>query len=346
MPILDKNNPRDVEKYINFVRGSRHKSITQDLNWSKVKWDWGNEQVYVEKNGEIVAAMSLLVKQVPLAGALLYAPRGPVCEVNDIALVKELINEAEPLTKKYKAFALKMDPEVLYSEELQREYQENGFTVRNIGVKKDALIQPRYNMILKFDDHDKESIMSKFSGKTRNRVRAAAKKGVYTIHGSSDDLLEKFYKIYLEMTHRNKLTARSYEYFLKMRESFEGLRIYIARHEEDDLSAGLTINYYGKMYYLYAGSTDIKRNLGPNQLMNYDMISWGIDEGAVQYDFGGVLALDKSDGLYEFKIGFCDKDGVSEYIGEIDKVYNPFVYYIFNNVLPKLQRLRIMLTRK
>jgi len=346
VPILDKNNSREVEKYIDFVRSSKYRSLTQDLNWSKVKWDWGNEQVYIEKNGEIVGAISLLIKKVPFVGALLYAPRGPVCDIEDIALVKELIKEAQPLVKKYKAFALKIDPEVLYSDELQTKYQENGFVVRNKGVKKDALIQPRYNMILTLDNHDKESIMSKFSGKTRNRVRAAAKKGVYTVFGSSDEYLEKFYKIYLEMTHRNKLTARSYEYFLKMREAFEDLRIYIARHEEDDLSAGLTVNYYGKLYYLYAGSTDIKRNLGPNQLMNYDMISWGIEENAEQYDFGGVLALDKSDGLYEFKIGFCDKDGVSEYIGEIDKVYNPLVYYIFNNILPKLQRLRILLTRK
>lgn len=346
MPILNKNNPVEVSKYLDFVHTSKYRTLTQDLNWSNVKWDWENEQVYTEKNGKITGAMSLLIKRVPLAGALLYAPRGPVCDVKDIEAVKDLLREAEPLVKKYNAFAIKMDPEVQFSQELEKKYQNEGFLTRNKGVKKDALIQPRYNMILKFEDHDKESIMSKFSGKTRNRIRSAAKKGVFTEYGTSDEFLEKFYKIYVEMTHRNKLTARSYEYFIKMRESFPGLRIYIAKHEEDDLSAGLTINYFGKLYYLYAGSTDIKRNLGPNQLMNYEMISWGLEEGATQYDFGGVLALDKTDGLYEFKIGFCDKDGVSEYIGEIDKVYKPFYYFAFNNILPKLQRLRILLTRK
>lgn len=346
MPILDKKNPKEVERYLNFIRNSKHKTLTQDLNWSEVKWDWGNEQVYTEKNGQITGAVSFLVKKVPFAGALLYAPRGPVCDFNDIESVKELIKEAEPLVKKYKAFALKMDPEILYSEELDEKYKKENFITRNKGIEKDALIQPRFNMILKFDDHDKESIMSKFTGKTRNRIRSSAKKGVYTEHGRTDEFLERFYKIYVEMTHRNKLTARSFEYFLQMRDSFEGLRVYIAKHEEDEISAGVTINYYGKLYYLYAGSSDVKRNLGSNQLMNYHMISWGIDDGAEQYDFGGVLALDKSDGLYEFKSGFCDKDGASEYIGEIDKVYRPFFYYAFNNVLPKLQRIKIMLTRK
>lgn len=346
MPILDKNNPEEVARYLDFIRTSKYRTLTQDLNWSDVKWDWENEQVYTEKDGKITGAVSLLIKRVPIAGALLYAPRGPVCDINDIESVQELIKEMQPLVKKYKAFALKMDPEVLYTEELEEKYKSAGFITRNKGVEKDALIQPRYNMILKLEDHDQETIMSKFTGKTRNRVRGSARKGVYTEHGRSDEFLKTFYDIYVQMTHRNKLTARSYEYFVQMRDSFEGLRIYIAKHEDDELAAGLTINYFGKLYYLYAGSTDIKRNFGSNQLMNYHMITWGIEEGAEQYDFGGVLALDKSDGLYEFKIGFCDKDGATEYIGEIDKVYKPFFYFAFNNILPKLQRIRILLTRK
>ena len=60
MPILDKNNPKEVEKYLNFIRSSKYRTLTQDVNWSQVKWDWGNEQVYVEKNGEITGAVSFL----------------------------------------------------------------------------------------------------------------------------------------------------------------------------------------------------------------------------------------------------------------------------------------------
>ena len=346
MPIVDKNDAEEVKRYLDFIRNSKYRTLTQDPNWANVKWDWGNEQIYLEKDGQIKAAMSILVKRIPLAGALLYAPRGPVCDINDVSLVEELIAEAKPLLNKYRAFALKMDPEAPYSDFLQESYTRAGFSVRNRGIKKDALIQPRYNMVLKFDEHDQESIMEKFSSKTRNKVRSAIKNGVYAEYSRTDGFLKIFYDIYLEMTKRNKLTARSYEYFLKMRDSFEGLRIYIAKHEEDYLAAAITINYYGKLYYLYAGSTEIKRNLGPNQFLNYEMIKWGIEENGEQYDFGGVLTPDKSDGLYLFKSGFCHKDGVSEYIGEIDKVYRPFMYFFFNNLLPKLQRLRILFPRK
>ncbi|MFZ3577043.1 GNAT family N-acetyltransferase [Virgibacillus sp. DJP39] len=54
------------------------------------------------------------------------------------------------------------------------------------------------------------------------------------------------------------------------------------------------------MYYLYAVSTNVKRNFNPNHLMNYEMIKWGIETGATQYDFGGFF--EKSDGLYKRRV--------------------------------------------
>ena len=344
MPILDTRDGDAVAKYDEFMRTSPWRTVTQDRAWAQVKWDWGHEAVYVEREGRIVAAMSLLVKGLPFGNALLYAPRGPVCDPGDGEMLRALVEEAAPVARKYGAFALKMDPEVPWGEALEKSLLEAGFQVRNRGVQKDALIQPRYNMILKLSGYDEETIMERFSGKTRNRIRGGLKKGLEAEWGRSDDHLRRFYEIYLYMTRRNRLTPRSWEYFIKMRDAFPQLRVYISRHEGEDLSAGITINYFGKLYYLYAGSNDQKRNLGPNQFLNYEMIRWGLSEGAEQYDFGGVLAPDKSDGLYEFKIGFCDKDGMTEYIGEIDKVYKPLVYYAFTHLLPRLQRLRIWLT--
>ncbi|MET3576261.1 lipid II:glycine glycyltransferase FemX [Bhargavaea ullalensis] len=341
MPILDKTDKEMTDRYERFVAASPHRALTQDLGWAHVKDDWGNAQVYVERDGEIAAAMSLLIKKVPGGFSLLYAPRGPVCDVTDKALLAELIAEADKVAKQHKAFALKFDPEVRFSDELEQQLTGMGFKVRNREAEKEALIQPRLNMILYFDDCDEESIMMKFSKKCRNIIRGAVKKGVTVSWGDDDRYLEDFYRIYRTMAERNEITTRSIGYFKKMREAFgKNLRIYIAEHEGDQLAAGLTINYGGKMYYLYAGSTNEKRNLNPNHLMNYEMIKWGISEGAEQYDFGGVFELSPKDGLYLFKKSFCDKDGHTEYIGEADKVYKPFLYSMFVHVVPKLQKLK------
>lgn len=64
MPILDKTNPAQVAAYNRYMQQSPYANATQDIAWSKVKSDWINEQVYLEKDGEIVAAMSLLIKKV------------------------------------------------------------------------------------------------------------------------------------------------------------------------------------------------------------------------------------------------------------------------------------------
>lgn len=347
MPVLDKNDKKELERYKQFVFNSPYRSFSQDVAWSAVKDDWKNEYVYIEKNNEIVAAMSILIKTIPGGFSLLYAPRGPVCDFNNIELVKELLNEVKPLVKKYKAFMLKMDPEVRFSEQLDQVYRNNGFKVKNRDCEIEELIQPRNNMIVYFDDHDEESIMSKFSKRNRNYIRGSARKGVYTTWDTSNDYLKKFYDVYLFMAKRNKISHRDLDYFYRMRDAYgDHLRVYLTHHENDILTGAITINYNGKLYYLYAGSNDTKRNFNPNQLMNYDMIKWGIEEGGTQYDLGGVLAMDKSDGLFQFKKQFCEKDGVTEYIGEIDVVYNKPLYYLYNNVVPKLQKVKKKLSRK
>ena len=291
--------------------------------------------------------MSILIRKVPGGRSLFYASRGPVSDFYNIDLTKRLIKELEPLKKKYKPFVLKMDPEVAFSEELHKLYEENGFIVTNREAAFEEVIQPRNNMIIYLGDHDEESIMSEFSGKNRNRIRSAKRKGVYTDWGTSDEHVQKFYEVYEFMAKRNKISYREIDYFYNMRDALgDRLRVYLTYHEEDLLSGSIAINYYGKVYYLYAGSNNTKRNLYPNQRMNYEIITWAIEEGAEQYDLGGVFAMDEKDGLYQFKKHFWYKREVTEYIGEIDYVFNKFYYFLYKSVVPKLQKLKKRLARR
>lgn len=336
MPILDQSDPQACRRYDEFVRRSPFRSVTQDRAWAAVKHEWRAEYVYTERDGEIVAAMALLVRR-SYGLTLLYSPRGPVCDPADTALVTALVAEAAPLAQRYRAFMVKMDPEVERSEQLESAVRAQGWEVTGAEADEDDLIQPRYNMILRFEDHDVDSIMSKFKPKTRTLIRKCIKEGVHTTWGRDEESLRRFYSMYQEMSQRKGLGARDYDYFVRMRDAYPELRIYTAWHEGDALAAGLTIDYHGKMYYLYAGSRDLKRRLNANHLMNYDMIRWGIEAGAEQYDFGGVFSLDPSDGLYVFKHSFCRADGVTEYLGEIDVVYSPAKAALYRRGLPALK---------
>ena len=91
MPILNHNDLKKVEEYQTFVRTSPYANATQDLAWEKVKEGWVGEQVYLEENGQIIAAMSLIIRRVFAGFSLMYAPRAPICDLHDTALVQRLL---------------------------------------------------------------------------------------------------------------------------------------------------------------------------------------------------------------------------------------------------------------
>ena len=94
MPTLNKGDEAELKKYADFVRNKEHASALQDLNWAFVKnKEWRGEAVYLEKNGNITVAMSLLIRTFVKGFSIIYAPRGPVCDTYDLQTVKELIEE-------------------------------------------------------------------------------------------------------------------------------------------------------------------------------------------------------------------------------------------------------------
>lgn len=346
MPILDHTDSIAVDKYNRFVRESAFATATQDIKWSEIKSGWNSAQIYTEKDDAITGAFSLVIKKM-LGFSLLYATRGPVCDPYDLETLAALINETKSFAKKNRAFVLRFDPEVKYDEQLIESYQKMGLIIRGRGVDKNALVQPIYNMILNLENDTEETLLARFSQKTRYNINLARRKGVLVSYETSEEALKIFYELYEIMSARNRLVIRSYAYFQNMMKAFEGnIRIYLTKHEDDYLSGAIGIMYGDKLWYIYGASSNIKRNLMPNYLMQWEMIRWALENNIKRYDFGGVFELDNEDGLYKFKEGFCREEGVTELIGEVDKVYNKFIYKLFTQVYPKLQKIKIKLLRK
>lgn len=161
-------------------------------------------------------------------------------------------------------------------------------------------------------------------------------------YSRDEEDLKTFYNLYEITCQRDKIGKRDYDYFKRMLDAFdeEHLRIYIAKHEDDKLSAAIAINYGPEMFYLYGASSNEKRNLMPNYAMQWEMIKWGLEKKCNIYNFGGIVFLDKNNGLYKFKTGFCKEEGIFKYLGEIDVVYNKRVYFIYKHFLPKIKKIK------
>lgn len=340
MSILNKENKEEVKKYKEFVDNFSSTSLMQSMNWADVKKGWESEYVYLEEDGKIVMAMSLVIRKIIGSKSMIYAPRGPVGDIYDIQKVKKITKEVDKIAKKYNAFVFRFDPERYYDEKLEEMYVKEGYKVRNRKFGKNELIQPRYNMILNISGKTEEEVFKGYSEKTRYNVRVAKRKGVTVRYSRDVEDLKTFYNLYVVTGIRDKIASRPYDYFERMLNTFDEnhMRIYIAEFEGEALSAAIAINYGKKTFYLYGASSNEKRNFMPNYLMQQEMIEWAIETGCDLYDFGGVFILDKSNGLYKFKEGFCRQEGVTEFIGEIDKVYSKFWYFAFTKLVPIYQK--------
>jgi lipid II:glycine glycyltransferase (peptidoglycan interpeptide bridge formation enzyme) len=80
---------------------------------------------------------------------------------------------------------------------------------------------------------------------------------------------------------------------------------------------------------MYAGSTHQNQVLMAPYLVNWEGMKLALENKKDFYDLGGVFAPDKSDSLYTFKYMWTRPNGATEYIGEIDKVYDQAAYAKF-----------------
>ncbi len=341
MPLLNKNDVKELEEYSLFLETSPYSNTTQSIFWAKLKWEWNYEGVFVKRDGEIVAAVTVLIKKIgPFS--MMYAPKGPVCDISDLSLLKELKLEIDKLAKMKKAFLFTCDPEVSFNQDIIDAFVSLGFTAKNRGCSKDELIQPRFNMMLNIKDKTEDELMASFNEKTRYNIRYAKRKGVEVRYSRSDEDIKKFHEISEITAIRDKITCRSLQYFKVMRDVFpeQYLRVYTAEHEGEALSGAIAICYGKKMWYIYGASSNNKRNLMPNHLMQWEMIKWGLENGCEVYDFGGVFELSKENGLYRFKEGFCREEGLMELVGEFEFIYNKTLYNLFTKAVPKIRGIR------
>lgn len=319
--------PEHYGEYEEFVSQHPQGGFTQSVNWQKVKNNWGYEAVVSRgADGNIAGAVSVLVQKIPMVGtSFLYAPRGPVCDLHDKAVLADLKAGVDALAKKYNAHTFKMDPDVLMSDtDFIAIAKSMGFT-QSFGPDGFEGIQARFNYRLYLEGRTEEELFANLTQKTRYNCRVAIKHGV-EIRVVGKEYLDDFVRIMQTTGERDGFNVRPKSYFERMLDALgEHVRLYMAFYEGKPVSGAITTNYAGKTCYVYGASDNICRNVMPNYLIQWEMIKWAIQTGCTVYDFQGVSgSMDENGhmyGLYRFKKGF--NGSLDELAGEFDCVYRP-----------------------
>ena len=335
MKLVDDTNR---EKYIEFLQKHPKGHFLQSPEWAKLKSEWKNEVIIVEdNNGNIQGSMSILIRKVPYFGTMMYAPRGPVCDVHDKGIMQKLVDGVRELAKKYNAFVLKVDPDVPNTdEEFKKIARECGFSIKENVKDFTEVIQPRYVFRLDVENKTEEELLKSFHEKTRYNIRLSGRKGVTVRDGNKEDL-KRFYEIMQETGTRDDFLIRPLEYFEKMYDALgpNYLRLIMADYEGEAISGVIAIYYGDKVWYLYGASSNSHRNVMPNYLLQWEMIKWALEKKCRIYDFRGVSGhVDENHpqyGIYKFKKGF-NGDFV-EFVGELNMVFKPMTNTAFENAM-------------
>lgn len=168
-----------------------------------------------------------------------------------------------------------------------------------------------------------EEILAGMKSKWRYNVNLAKRKGVQIqkISGNSlnlSDFVDIFYDLYKETSARDGIAMHAKSYYkdllvLSAQEAQKGsdvpqVSLYVASHEGDNLGAIMTLFSKTESVYLYGCSSNKKRNLMPNFLLQWTAMSDAKAYGSRYYDMYGMPPTDDPShpmhGLYQFKTGF------------------------------------------
>lgn len=320
-----------------FLEQSLCGNFMQSPYWADVKNNWINTHITVrDKHGAIDGMMLLLIKKVPVLNtALIYAPRGPVCDMHNTDVLYRLKQEVLKIQRQYNAFMLKIDPMI---EDTDSESIENlctlGFEYHREKEGYDT-VQCRDNYVLDIGGRTENEIFDSFKPKWRYNIRLAERKGVIC-RPYGIERIDDFCRLMQETSERDGFCMRPKSYFEKMLLNLKDrCRLYMCDWNGIPLSGAVAVNYAGKTCYVYGASSNKHRNLMPNYLMQWHMIQWALESNCYLYDFQGIPYYNDEThpnyGVYRFKQGFNGR--ILKYAGEFDYVFRPTINNIIRHTL-------------
>ena len=169
-----------------------------------------------------------------------------------------------------------------------------------------------------------DEILARMHSKWRYNIRLSERKGVEIKKYNRKSLnmsekIDKFYELTKETNARdgNASHAKSYYYDL-LNSSGEELaagkdvpevNLYMAEHEGEEIASIMTLFSKTESIYLYGASSNNKRNLMPNHLLQWTAMKDAKAYGSKYYDMYGMPPEGKDEhhpmhGLYMFKANF------------------------------------------
>ena len=247
--------------------------------------------------------------------------------------------------------AIRFDPDVGFDDLMECYAYNKGLKIVSfadkLGLHKNKVdIQPPDTTLVDLTGTEEE-ILEKMHSKWRYNIRLSTKKGVIVnkYDGKSINLsekIEKFYELTKETNARDGNSSHAKDYYLDLIRSSATEReqgkdvpevnLYIAEHEGEEIAAIMTLFSHDEAIYLYGASSNHKRNLMPNHLLQWTAMKDAKAYGSKYYDMYGMPPEGEDEnhpmhGLYMFKANFGGR--IIHRIGSWDMPLKPVYYSLY-----------------
>ena len=356
MPLLLR--PLTRHEHLAFVAARRSASHTQVPSWGEVKPDWTAESLgWFDEEGRLLGAGLVLYRPLPrLKKYLAYLPEGPLIDWHAPDLAERWLAPLVAHLRRKGAFSVRMGPPVVTrrwspdavkaaiadpaahrlrdveptfhdprAAEIEERLRDAGWERSEPGGEEGfAAGQPRYVCQVPLAGRSLDDVHRGLNQQWRRNIKKAEKAGVKIVWGGTEDL-PVFHELYRETAERDRFVPRPLPYFQRMwtaltAEHPDRMRLYLAHHDGEVLAAATMLTVGEHVWYSYGASTSRRREVQPNNAMQWRMMSDAHALGAAVYDLRGITdTLEDGNhllGLLRFKVGTGGQ--AAEYLGEWD----------------------------
>jgi lipid II:glycine glycyltransferase (peptidoglycan interpeptide bridge formation enzyme) len=306
-----------ADSSVSFLQSEFWGAFKAEHGWKPLSFD-------LELSGG-TSRLLVLVRGLPAGFCFAYVPHGPeltIPEADRASFLAELAEGLRPYLPKRCLF-VRFDPPWY---EIEEPAAEDSPAVKAepirpvLGkplVRAAADVQPPDTVLVDLS-RDEDLILAAMKSKWRYNIRLAEKKGVL-VEERGGDAVGEFYALYRVTSERDRIALHPESYYRRLFElagerraagaaGNPDIRLWVARHEGQALSAIVTLFRGDRAVYLYGASSDEKRNLMPAYALQWAAMRAAKAAGCREYDLFGIPPTDDPmhpmAGLYRFKTGF------------------------------------------
>jgi lipid II:glycine glycyltransferase (peptidoglycan interpeptide bridge formation enzyme) len=305
-----------------------HGNIFQGLEFAEQKQRSGWTPRYIMTD---TVAITVLEKDVFCLGKLWYLPKGP--GVTSVRELDKLLPSLKAFAKKHGVFAVKLEPELIDSDETRAD-------LLKLGLVKVTPIQPNFSTVTLNISADLDAVLASLNQKGRHAINRAKRDGVTVQQVElTDENCRHMYNL-LAATAEGSFRIRNYSYYKTFWQRYAKAgqgQLFFAYVEGKIVAGAYAITFGSKSTYKDGASVRERTVYGASHLLQWHVIEWAKSKGSVIHDFCGAPPAAEINnpehphyGIGRFKTSFNKE--VTDYIGAWDMIVRPTSYKIWAKI--------------